>query len=107
MLKMVGCVVQEPLTGHWTRSRGKIGGKAYRGSAANCAMKGTDFELRDSVFIGVSVDFIPNDGAKHVAVGNLFFGGFECRTQCPITRNVKFGGGSNGTLVVVLNWVSR
>ena len=66
-------------------------------------MHGTDFEVRDSIFIGVSVDFNPTQGAKHVAIGNQFFGGFECRTQCPITRNVKFGGGHNGTLVAINN----
>ena len=60
---MVGCVVQEPLTGHWTESRGKKAGKPYRGANAKCKMTGTNFEIHDSVFIGVSVDFIPTDGA--------------------------------------------
>ena len=102
VLELEGVVVTEPLAGKLTTCFRS--GSVKAGTSAECALQGTDFTVRDSIFWGVSVDFWPQTvKAHHVAERNLFFGGELCLIGCPSDKMVIFGNpryemGGLGTL---------
>jgi cysteine-rich repeat protein len=96
---MVGCVVTEPLTGNFFECT-EVG--AYQGALSSCKTKSTSKTITDTIFVGVSVEFAPESGATDTVERNVFFGGEECRTDCPTTKMVQLGG-NKGTLHVVNN----
>ena len=97
---MVGVVVTEPLTGKFFECTGVL---AYKGSSIGCASSAAKTVV-DSIFVGTTVEFKPGRGTTHTVRNNLFFGGQECRTDCPTVKMVVFGGA--GSLVVTNNFAS-
>jgi cysteine-rich repeat protein len=96
---MVGCVVTEPLTGNFFECT-DVG--AFNGALSTCSTRSTSKTVKDTIFVGVSVIFNPGSGVSDTVVNNVFFGGEECRTDCPTPKMVQIGG-NGGSLTVVNN----
>ncbi len=89
-LHLEGIVNTEPLTGNFFECT-KIYNK-YKGSAPLCSIDSVALTVEKSIFVGVTLQFSPGRGTTHTVRNNTFFGGFECRTDCPTVKMVIFGG---------------
>ena len=81
-LEMKGVVVTEPLTGKFfTCTKIKDGFKGASGD--ECSTAATSITITDGLFVGTNMDFKPAPGRTVAVERSLFFGGQECRTDCP------------------------
>ena len=99
-LQMTGVVVTEPLTGKFFEC---TKGRKYKGALSTCSTKNTAKTITDRTFVGTAIEFEPARGVTHTIERNVFFGGEECRTDCPPVKMVVFAGA--GRLAVRWNFV--